>query len=76
MIFFSKSYALRTLILPPFYKHNRNDETSEGHNPIAEPAMRIDISGNRILQSELTGSNLDAANIFLVIFSNMLGNLL
>ena len=37
--------------MPPFYKHNRNDETSEGHNPIAEPAMRIDISGNGIFKS-------------------------
>lgn len=50
-----KSLPLRTLILPPFYKHNRNDESSEGHDPIAEPAMRVDISALRQYVSTIEG---------------------
>ena len=41
--------------MPPFYKHNRNDETSEGHDPIAEPAMRVDISALRKYISTVPG---------------------
>lgn len=43
------------MILPPFYKHNRNDESSEGHDPIAEPAMRVDISALRQYVSTIEG---------------------
>ena len=51
----NKSLFLRTLILPPFYKHNRNDDSVESHDPIAEPAMRVDISALRSYISTVNG---------------------
>ena len=44
------------MILPPFYKHTRNDKTSEGLGDIAKPAMRVDVNSVRKLLSTNDGS--------------------
>ena len=38
----------RTLIIPPFFKHNRNDKLAV-QEPIAKPSLRVDISALRSL---------------------------
>ena len=45
----------RTLVLPPFYKHNRNDAGAEGKDRVAEPGMRIDADLVRRLISTSDG---------------------
>jgi len=36
----------RTLIIPPFFKHNRNDKLA-AQEPIAQPSLRVDVSALR-----------------------------
>ena len=52
-------FTNRTLILPPFYKHNRNDAGADGKDRIAEPGMRIDVE---LVRRYLTTSNGAAAS--------------
>ena len=49
-------FTNRTLVLPPFYKHTRNDKTSEGLGDIAKPGMRVDVNSVRRLLSTNDGS--------------------
>ena len=49
-------FTNRTLILPPFYKHNRNDAGADGKDRVADPGMRIDAELVRHLLSTSDGS--------------------
>jgi len=47
-------FTNRSLVMPPFFKHNRNDPTLESHDTVVSPAVRINPEK---LQSFLTVSN-------------------
>ena len=49
-------FTNRTLVLPPFYKHTRNDKTSKGLDDIVKPGMRVDVNSVRRLLSTNDGS--------------------